>query len=120
MPGNPEQLLQFVSEVGIGLALCWLLEGTSMVELPAHGADDQPFYRSVALVQLRERLLHAVDGLPAQQRTVVRYHYLQELPFDEIAAMLNLTKGRISQVHKQALLHLRAAVREDGDWDAAF
>lgn len=119
-PGGPDQLLRFVSETGIGLALCWLLEGTAMVEPPSGGGADQPFYRGVALIQLRERLLHAVDALPAQQRAVIRHHYLQELPFDEIAAMLGLTKGRISQIHKQALLHLRAAVRDDGDWDAAF
>jgi len=117
--GSPEQLLRFVSEVGIGLALCWILEGTSMVE-PADGSGDQPFYRSVALVQLRQRLMHAIDALPAQQRAVIRYHYLQEVAFDEIAAMLRLTKGRISQIHKQALLHLRSLVREDADWDAAF
>ena len=49
---------------------------------------------------------------------MVRNHYLQEMPFDEIAAGLRLTKGRISQIHKQALLHLRAAVRDRSDWDA--
>lgn len=119
VPRNAEQLLRFVSEVGVGLALCWMLEGTAMVENEGAG-DHQPFYRSVALVQLRERLMHAIESLPAQQKAVVRYHYLQEIPFDEIAVMLALTKGRISQIHKQALLHLRSVVREDADWDAAF
>jgi RNA polymerase sigma factor for flagellar operon FliA len=115
----PEPLLRFVAEAGIGLALCWLLEGTAMVEDPASGRD-QPFYQSVALRQLRQRLLHAVDLLPARERVVVRSHYLQELPFDEIAAMLRLTRGRISQIHRQALVRLRALVREDADWAAAF
>lgn len=115
----PEQLLRFVTEVGIGLALGWMLEGTGMVERPDAGAD-QPFYRSVALSQLRARLLRAVDALPQQERTVVRSHYLQGIPFDEVAATLQLTKGRISQIHKQALVHLRIAVREDADWDASF
>jgi RNA polymerase sigma factor FliA len=118
-PSGPEQLLRYVSEVGIGLALCWMLEGTSMVEAP-DAVGTNPFYRTVALRQLRERLLHAVETLPTQERTVVRSHYLQGVPFDEIAGMLHLTKGRISQVHKQALLHLRAMVREDADWEAAF
>jgi RNA polymerase sigma factor for flagellar operon FliA len=118
IPHEPEQLLRLVSEVGIGLALCWMLEGTGMVETAATCTEH--FYRGVALRQLRERLLHAVDHLPAQEKTVVRHHYLQELPFDEIAVLLHLTKGRISQIHKQALLHLRATVREDADWDASF
>jgi RNA polymerase sigma factor for flagellar operon FliA len=80
----------------------------------------QPFYRTVALRQLAERLAHAIDQLPAQEKAVVRGHYLQEQPFDHIAESMHLTKGRISQIHKQALLHLRALVREDADWDASF
>ena len=118
-PQEPEQLLRFVSEVGIGLALCWMLEGTGMVEMEG-SAQEQPFYRSVALRQLRARLLHAVENLPVQQKAVIRGHYLQGIPFDHIADTLHLTKGRISQIHTQALLHLRAAVRDDADWDAAF
>jgi RNA polymerase sigma factor for flagellar operon FliA len=74
----------------------------------------------VAIRQLRARLLHAVDGLPPQQKTVIRSHYLQGIPFERVADTLGLTKGRISQIHRQALLHLRGAVRDDGDWDAAF
>jgi RNA polymerase sigma factor for flagellar operon FliA len=52
-PQDAEQLLRFVSEVGIGLALCWMLEGTGMVETPDAGAH-APFYRSVAIRQLRD------------------------------------------------------------------
>jgi RNA polymerase sigma factor for flagellar operon FliA len=61
-----------------------------------------------------------VDSLPPQDRMVLRSHYLQELPFDEIAAMLQLTKGRISQIHKQALQRLRVLMRDQADWEAAF
>ncbi|HYF19763.1 MAG TPA: sigma-70 family RNA polymerase sigma factor [Ramlibacter sp.] len=106
--GQAEQLLRFVSEAGLGLAIAWMLEGTGMVDDP-HSAETIPFYRSAELRQLRERLHVLVEGLPAQQRTVIRYHYLQGMPFDRIADMLRLTKGRISQVHKQALLALRVA-----------
>lgn len=117
-PQQAEQLLRFVSEVGIGLALCWMLEGTAMVE----NADgySQPFYRTVALRQLTERLAHAIEQLPLQEKAVVRGHYLQEQPFDQIAEAMHLTKGRISQIHKQALLRLRTLVREDADWQASF
>jgi RNA polymerase sigma factor for flagellar operon FliA len=40
---------------------------------------------------------------------VVKYHYFQNLEFTEIASMFGLTKGRISQIHKRALLLLREA-----------
>jgi RNA polymerase sigma factor FliA len=119
-PGqSPEQLMRFVAEVGIGLAVCWMLEGTAMVE-DAAGATSVPFYQSAQLRQMRERLVQAVDRLPPQQRTVIRHHYLQEVPFERIAADLQLTKGRISQIHKQALLHLRRLLGAPSDWDVVL
>lgn len=118
-PRSAEQLLRYVSEVGIGLALCWMLEGTAMVDL-SKAKHSAPFYQSVAMRQLRERLLLAVDALPPQERTVLRSHYLQEMQFDEIAAMLQLTKGRISQIHKQALLRLRNQVRDHAEWNLSL
>ena len=115
---DAQQLLAFVSEAGIGLALCWLLEGSGMVD---DGASvSQPFYRGAELRQLRDRLVLAIEGLPPQEKTVIRSHYLQEIPFEEIAATLQLTRGRISQVHRRALLRLRGVLAEQGDWSALF
>ena len=57
--------------------------------------------------QLSERLVECVESLAEQQRTVIHRHYFQQVPFDEIAATMNLTKGRISQVHRAALMQLR-------------
>ena len=118
-PKGVAQLMTYVAEVGLGLALSWLLEGTSMVEDAAR-AESVPFYRSTEVRQMRERLLALVESLPAQERTVVRNHYLQEIPFDQIAVMMNVTKGRISQIHKQALLRLRQGASEHGDLDVCF
>ena len=118
-PRSTEQLFRFVSEVGLGLALAWILEGTSMVEEPER-IESVPFYRNAEVRQMRERLLRAVDSLSAQERTVIRSHYLQEIPFEEVAAMLNVTRGRVSQIHRQALLRLRAAVGADAGLDVSF
>jgi RNA polymerase sigma factor for flagellar operon FliA len=118
-PQTADQLLAFVSEAGIGLALCWLLEGSGMVDAGAASVS-QPFYRSAEMRQLRQRLVLAIEGLPAQERTVIRRHYLQEVPFEQIATDLQLTRGRISQVHRRALLRLRGVLAEQGDWSALF
>lgn len=112
----PSQVLAFVAEVGLGLALSWLLEGTGMIDADAR-AETIPFYRSVELRQLRDRLLQLVEALPAQERTVVRGHYLQEQPFEEIAVQLGLTRGRISQIHRKAIDRLRDSVRADRSVD---
>lgn len=106
---TPEEALKFVAEVGLGLAISWLLEGTGMVD-NGETSQNLPFYQSMELRQLRERVLELVKSLPPQQSRVIARHYLQELPFEEIATMLGLSKGRISQIHKQALLALRSAL----------
>ena len=114
-----DKLCDYVAEVGLGLALAWLLEGTAMVEV-AERAEVVPFYRQAEMRQMRERLVQAVDALPGQERTVIRSHYLQDVPFDEVAVTLKLTKGRISQIHKQALLRLRVSVSDHIGVDACF
>lgn len=107
---TPEQVLKFVSDVGVGLALAWMLDGTGLVDA-GERSQSMPFYQSVELRELREQLLHLVKALPAQQSRVITSHYLQELPFEEIARDLGLSRGRISQIHKQALGGLRAALQ---------
>lgn len=116
---DPRRLMQFVSDVGMGLALCWLLEGTGLVDDP-RASVSMPFYQPAATRQLRERLLHAIESLPSQERTVIRSHYLNDVPFESVATTLQLTRGRVSQIHKQALLRLRSLVREHADWSASF
>lgn len=108
--GSGDRLFGYLAEVGIGLAISYLLEGTGMIDAEALPETVQEYdspYRRVELEQLRRRLGEVVSRLNDQQRTVIRYHYLQQHPFDEIAQMMNLTKGRISQVHRQALQALR-------------
>jgi len=70
--------------------------------------------------ELRQRLVRAVDTLPPQERTVIRSHYLQEISFEEIAAKLGVTRGRVSQIHRQALLRLRDALADGGGLDVSF
>ena len=50
-----------------------------------------------------------VDALPDQERRVINRHYFQNLEFTEIANIFGVTKGRISQIHKRALVLLREA-----------
>lgn len=118
-PHDAHKLLRYVSEVGLGLAVCWMLEGTGMVE-NGEPAVAAPFYESAALRQLRDSLRDAVQALPPQERMVVQGHYFQDQPFHDIAATLQVTRGRVSQIHRQALLRLRALVREQAAWSASY
>jgi RNA polymerase sigma factor for flagellar operon FliA len=103
---SPDGVLKYVAEVGMAFALAWVLDGTGMI-----GGDEAavtlPFYQSAEMRQLRERVLHLVQVLPAQERKVIHCHYLQEVSFQEIAKMLGVSKGRVSQIHRKALTHLK-------------
>ena len=104
-----EGLFRYLADIGIGMAICQLLEGTGMVDITA-GLDALPpdrHYEPMEMAQLRQRLLAFVDRLGVQQRTVVRYHYLQDHSFEDIANLMSVTRGRISQIHRQALSALR-------------
>ncbi|WP_457356464.1 sigma factor-like helix-turn-helix DNA-binding protein [Roseateles sp. P5_D6] len=52
------------------------------------------------------------ERLPESERRVIVRHYFQQLPFDEIARGLGLTKGRISKLHHAGLRRLRDHIRE--------
>ena len=103
---NAEQALRYVAEVGIAFALSWILDGTGMIEAdepPAQAPGLQHFYRNVQLQELRQRITDIVETLPPQERRVIRSHYFQEVSFEEIAATMKLTRGRISQIHRRGL-----------------
>jgi RNA polymerase sigma factor for flagellar operon FliA len=114
-----EQLLQYVAEAGIAFALGWLLEGTGLVDTGDRHAN-LPFYRSVELRELRERIVELVATLPPQESAVVRGHYLQAQPFDSIAARLGVSGGRVSQLHKRALARLRGMLHPTDACDVAI
>jgi RNA polymerase sigma factor FliA len=102
------ELFERLASVGIGLALGFLLEDTGMFadERGESGCPGTPYER-LELRQLQSRLRALVSKLPDNERLVIRNHYLQGMQFDQIAVQLGLTKGRVSQIHKQALASLR-------------
>lgn len=64
----------------------------------------------VACTRLRElgaRLGQAVEHLTPRQRMVVVFHYVEGMAFREIADLLDVTEGRISQLHTASMTRLR-------------
>lgn len=114
--GKADQVLQYVAEAGLAFALAWILDGTGMLDA-GEKSETLPFYRSVELQQLRQRIVELVNALPTQERTVMQSHYFQEVTFDEISQALHLTRGRVSQIHRKALSRLKEAIRTTRDCD---
>jgi RNA polymerase sigma factor for flagellar operon FliA len=67
-------------------------------------------YQSLAWKQLRETLQQQVDALPEKEGRVLAYHYFNGMEFEQVARLMGLSKGRISQLHKAGLNRLREQV----------
>ncbi len=106
-PGDQtSELFEHMAEVAVGLALGYMLEGSGMYVSPedSHAED---VYSGHEMKQLRETVNVIVELLPERERNVIKYHYYHRLSVTEIGDILGLTKGRISQIHREALRNLR-------------
>lgn len=105
---SQEQIVEELAAVSMGLAIGFMLEDSGMYADP-----DQPLnthdstYESLAWKQAKTILKQLVDLLPENEQKVLSYHYFQGLAFAQIATLLGISRGRISQIHKQAVNSLR-------------
>ena len=87
-----------------------MLEGTGLVE-PEDGIDRRPnAYESLAWRQLNAQLDREIDRLPEREAAIIRQHYENGVSFSQIAQLLDLSKGRVSQLHAHALAKLRTRI----------
>jgi RNA polymerase sigma factor FliA len=105
--GTANDALRALSELAVGLALGFMLEGTGL-----YASDDQPHhapnaYESLAWKETITSMFSEVGSLAKREQDIIRYHYIEGLTFEQIGALLGVTKGRVSQVHKGALEQLR-------------
>ncbi|MGB8265231.1 MAG: FliA/WhiG family RNA polymerase sigma factor [Candidatus Velthaea sp.] len=61
--------------------------------------------------EIKAALVRAVDELPPQERTVISLYYFEGLTLKEIKGTLNVSESRVSQIHAQAVIHLRTKLR---------
>jgi RNA polymerase sigma factor for flagellar operon FliA len=101
--GAAEDPVERVIDAILGLGTAFLL---------GEEDSDPCAYAGRADTQRRMRLCAA--RLPERLRQIIEAHYFQHVPFVDIAATLGLTKGRISQLHSQALRELRELLRDSG------
>lgn len=62
---------------------------------------------TVQMAQMKVLLGKALDKLPEREALVLQLYYVEELNVYEIAAVLDVTTGRVSQIKKAAILKLR-------------
>ena len=107
---GPADPLDALADLAAGLAIGLMLEGTGLVE-PEDGIDRRPnAYESLAWRQLNAQLDREIDRLPEREAAIIRQHYENGVSFSQIAQLLDLSKGRVSQLHAHALAKLRTRI----------
>lgn len=74
--------------------------------------SDNDVTTAVEQREIRSALVTAVEALPPQERTVISLYYFDGLTLKEIKSALNVSESRVSQIHAQAVIHLRQKLRE--------
>jgi RNA polymerase sigma factor for flagellar operon FliA len=65
------------------------------------------------LKELKEALARAIEQLSEKEKLVISLYYLEELTMKETGKVLNITESRVSQIHSQAILRLRAKLKRE-------
>lgn len=110
---EPQDALERIAEIAVGLAVSLMLAETRLI-----GGEDDPdpapsAYDSLAWRQTQSRLAKAVELLPQREAAIIINHYEHGMSFAQIAALMRLSKGRISQLHREALLKLRKKIGKE-------
>ena len=62
----------------------------------------------------KAHLAKAIDGLPEREKLVLALYYDEELNLKEIGEVIGVSESRVSQIHSQAAMRLRARL---SDWN---
>lgn len=68
----------------------------------------------LAMEEFREALATVIASLPERERLVMSLYYDEEMNLREIGLVLSVSESRVCQIHGQALLRLKARMRDSG------
>ena len=85
-------------------------EKEKLMSFLANNEDDA--LNLTKLKELKDALAGAIKQLSEKERLVISLYYLDELTMKETGKVLGITESRVSQIHSQAILHLRSKLRK--------
>jgi RNA polymerase sigma factor FliA len=108
---DPPRLSAFdrLVEVSLGLAVSFMLDDSGLFR-SGEGTSWDNGESNLAYKQLLQKLQAAMATLTDNEMAILDGHYFQHESFELIAQQLALTKGRVSQLHRNALLKLRQSL----------
>jgi RNA polymerase sigma factor for flagellar operon FliA len=82
----------------------------SIMGMSEAGKSSTPF-AEVNTAHLKKLISEAIKDLPEKQRLVLSLYYYEDLNLKEIGKVLDVTESRVSQLHTQAILRLKAKLK---------
>jgi RNA polymerase sigma factor FliA len=85
-----------------------------MMGLLEHRRSSNP-YAAVNYKKAQSIIKDGIKSLPEKQRLVLSLYYFEDLNLKEIGQVLDVTESRVSQLHTQAIMKLKAKLKNDFD-----
>jgi len=113
---STQTLAQYYSEISNSVMFSFeeLLQNTNQMgdalenSLGGENSPEQNIYRE----ELRETLKKAIDSLSERERLVVTLYYYEHLKLADIAAVMQVTEQRVSQINSRAIMKLRGPMEK--------
>ncbi len=87
--------------------------GEERLNLERRLEEDEEDPLGALLTRERVNLVaEAIARLPEREKVVITLYYHEELTMKEVGAVLGLTESRVSQLHSQAMLRLKAPLND--------
>jgi len=104
LPEDNSDPLSAIVDSAIGLAFGMFLED-GIFDNTINAAGPQVHYEKNII---HKTIISLLNHLNRQQVFVLKSHYFQHLSFIEIATILELSKARISQIHRSGIMSLKS------------
>jgi RNA polymerase sigma factor for flagellar operon FliA len=102
-----EDALGALAQLVGGLAVGLMLESSSLMASEDKSDPSPSAYDTLESRQLAAMIAAEVGKLPKAEAEVIAHHYQTGLSFAQVADLLGLSRGRVSQLHHAGLKRLR-------------
>ncbi len=116
---NPDQVCEIKKMAGMSFITLEEIDCSSKEERKKFmnalvNSDTADALTLTSLNEIKAAIARAIDQLPENEKLVISLYYMEGLTMKETGKVMDITESRISQIHSQAIIHLRTKIRKQG------
>lgn len=108
---SPEEVQQGLEALQNQMCVSLDLFSDNLANNNENGCSDEPF-ESTLFQEIVNKVANLIEDLTPREKLVLSLYYGEELNMKETSEVMDITEGRVSQLHSQALQKLRKMFRE--------